>query len=213
VAAGAFRRGDLNQHGKGPNRDSDGSDDDGHDSVERIDSDTDNDDDDDGGDKEKTRRASSDQGHHHPGHRRAARPVASGPRPTRAAGTFGRPPAASPQESHLDFARPIPAASVQERFQHDALYRGGGGAAPGYGSAPYLAPSNSHQRVNDRDDLHVRHASEHDDSLGDMSDDYWANAERARQTYFASPQERAAQVMRLGPRAYSPDGTPMPVRS
>ena len=51
-----------------------------------------------------------------------------------------------------------------------------------------------------------------DDSLGDGVADYWADADRARQIYFASPEERAAQVVRLGPQAYSPDGTPMPAR-
>jgi hypothetical protein len=49
------------------------------------------------------------------------------------------------------------------------------------------------------------HYGDNDDDDGD----YWGPAERARRTYFASPEERAAQVMRLGPRAYSPDGTPM----
>lgn len=80
------------------------------------------------------------------------------------------------------------AASILHPQQHQPPLVGTFGAAPDANSGDY------------------------DDDSGNNSDgdDHWVKAEQARRAYFASPQERAAQAMRLGPRAYSPDGTPMP---
>nr|UMO78879.1 hypothetical protein [Pandoravirus belohorizontensis] len=151
--------------------------------------------------------------------RAPARSVASGPR---GAGSdawsqraFSRRPAMSPQESHLDPVRPLVA--------HQPLRRPGGGQAfpmgNGVGGRPYEADAtgriHSGHRVsvgNTRGGDASGGVDDDDDSLGDGVADYWADADRARQIYFASPEERAAQVVRLGPQAYSPDGTPMPAR-
>ncbi|AJF98138.1 hypothetical protein TW95_gp1404 [Pandoravirus inopinatum] len=150
------------------------------------------------------------------GRRAPVRPVASGPRGGDAwtQRTFSRRPVASPQESQLDIARPVirqPTAPPSQRDGHGFPMGNGTGQVHGTTMAtrPHLGPLLP-GNVGDGAD---GDSLADDDSLGDGIADYWANAERARQTYFASPEERAAQVMRLGPQAYSPDGTPMPARA
>nr|UDO47729.1 DNA translocase ftsk domain [Pandoravirus massiliensis] len=114
---------------------------------------------------------------------------------------------ASPQESHYG---ETPAPRV-EPSHPSAWARGVGSDTHGRGLAGARAGDVAQGRQHQR---HLEHGDSHgdDDSLIDGIADYWADAERARQTYFASPQERAAHAMRLGPHAYSPDGTPMPLR-
>ncbi|AGO83935.1 hypothetical protein psal_cds_317 [Pandoravirus salinus] len=149
------------------------------------------------------------------GRRAPVRSVASGPRGGDAwvQRTFARRPVASPQESHRDVVHPIirqPPAPTQ---------RDGLGSAMGNARGQIHGTTTARSARPPGEPLHQGHGNGHvhsladDDSLGEGVDDYWANAERARQSYFASPEERAAQVMRLGAQAYSPDGTPMPARS
>ncbi|QBZ80904.1 hypothetical protein pclt_cds_306 [Pandoravirus celtis] len=180
-------------------------------SRRRGDSDEDDDYDDDDNDSNNRGRDVVESGRRAP-----VRPVASGPRGGGDAWTqrtFSRRPVASPQESHLDVARPIirqPPAPSAQRDGHGFPLGNGAGQVHGTAMAarPHLGPLHPGNVGNGADGDSLAD----DDSLGDGVADYWANAERARQTYFASPEERAAQVMRLGPQAYSPDGTPMPAR-
>lgn len=48
------------------------------------------------------------------------------------------------------------------------------------------------------------------DDYDDYDDDPLERAEMARNSFYASPEDRVAQVRRMGPNAFSPDGTPMP---
>lgn len=144
----------------------------------------DEDDDEDGG------RDNSDRGNDRHNARRASaqsRGVSRSDSWTRRAPSHARQMVASPQESHYG---ENPTAHSRGDVDGDAM-------------RPHPAGPNGAD--NDRND-------DDDDSLVGGVADYWADAERARQTYFASPQERAAHAMSLGPRAYSPDGTPMPLR-
>ncbi|BCU03621.1 hypothetical protein [Pandoravirus japonicus] len=156
------------------------------------------------------------------GRRAPARPVASGPRGGGGSDAwsqraFARRPAMSPQESHLDPVRPLVAHQPPRRPGGDQAFpMGGGGVVGRPHEADVTERIHSGHRVgagNNRGDEASGGADDDgDDSLGDGVADYWADADRARQIYFASPEERAAQVVRLGSQAYSPDGTPMPVR-
>lgn len=151
--------------------------------------------------------------------RAPARSVASGPRVGSGGGDawsqrpFSRRAATSPQESHLDAARPAVA--------RQPLHRPGGDQAFPMADGVVGRPHEAHGRPYSGSRISVGNnrggdasggVDDDDDSLGDGVADYWADADRARQIYFASPEERAAQVVRLGPQAYSPDGTPMPAR-
>ncbi|WBR14418.1 Flil-like domain-containing protein [Pandoravirus kuranda] len=86
--------------------------------------------------------------------------------------------------------------------------------ADGYGNGRVQPQRHSHpaELIDKSDHVGGGDGDDEDSLIGGVAD-YWADAERARQTYFASPQERAAHAMNLGPHAYSPDGTPMPLRS
>lgn len=119
---------------------------------------------------------------------------------------------ASPQESHYDEdamarSRLLRRSTWTRGADDDVRPQGRGMDSNGAGGdtmqlRQHLRPARPSDDNGDDDN----------DSLIDGVADYWADAERARQTYFASPQERAAHAMSLGPRAYSPDGTPMPLR-
>nr|UMO79570.1 hypothetical protein [Pandoravirus aubagnensis] len=177
-------------------------------------SDDDDDDDDYGGDDNVV------EGNSHSSGRQNARRVSTQSRGVSRSDSWTRrapPPrqmAASPQESHYGedaMVRP-------ELLRHSAWSRGADVDARPKGrdmddninAGGDTMQLRQHPRparpANDNGD------DDDNDSLIDGVADYWADAERARQTYFASPQERAAHAMSLGPRAYSPDGTPMPLR-
>ncbi|AGO82392.1 hypothetical protein pdul_cds_365 [Pandoravirus dulcis] len=155
------------------------------------------------------------------GRRAPARPVASGPRVGGGGGggdpwsqrAFSRRPMASPQESHLEAVRPVVARQPPHRLGCNQAFPVGNDVVGRPHEADMTGRPHSGSRVGAGDNRGGEASGDDDDdSLGDGVADYWADADRARQIYFASPEERAAQVVRLGPQAYSPDGTPMPAR-